>query len=80
MNLVPQLMVEVVSLKRSYDRITKRAIYADAGVEEYWIVDPYLAQIEQVQGHQTVAVYSTGEIQSLVAPTLRVTLAEIFPD
>jgi Uma2 family endonuclease len=38
---IPELCIEILSPKnRSYDRTTKRYLYAEAGVEEYWIVDP----------------------------------------
>ncbi len=37
---VPELCIEVLSANRMYDRITKRVIYAESGVTEYWIVDP----------------------------------------
>jgi Uma2 family endonuclease len=37
---VPEICVEVLSSDRAYDRITKRLIYAAAGVQEYWVVDP----------------------------------------
>lgn len=36
---VPELCVEVLSTDRVYDRVTKRAVYAAAGVSEYWIID-----------------------------------------
>lgn len=37
---VPEICVEVLSLNRAYDRVTKRFVYGSAGVAEYWIVDP----------------------------------------
>jgi Uma2 family endonuclease len=37
---VPELCIEVLSSDRAYDRITKRLLYAAAGVGEYWVVDP----------------------------------------
>jgi Uma2 family endonuclease len=37
----PDLVVEIVSLKnRRHDLVTKRDEYAEAGIPEYWIVDP----------------------------------------
>jgi Uma2 family endonuclease len=37
---VPEICIEVLSTDRAYDRVTKRYVYAAAGVTEYWIVDP----------------------------------------
>jgi len=37
---VPEICVEVLSTNRTYDRVTKRFLYAEAGVTEYWLVDP----------------------------------------
>ncbi|MCE9574055.1 MAG: Uma2 family endonuclease [Deltaproteobacteria bacterium] len=37
---VPELCIEIVSSDRVYDRVTKRLLYAAAGVQEYWVVDP----------------------------------------
>ncbi|HEY4184461.1 MAG TPA: Uma2 family endonuclease [Polyangia bacterium] len=37
---IPELCVAVLSSDRAYDRITKRLLYAAAGVQEYWVVDP----------------------------------------
>ncbi len=36
----PSVCIEVLSTNRAYDRVTKRFLYAEAGVEEYWLVDP----------------------------------------
>lgn len=37
---IPEVCVEVLSSNRTYDRVTKRFLYAEAGVQEYWLVDP----------------------------------------
>lgn len=36
----PSVCIEVLSTNRAYDRVTKRFLYAEAGVAEYWMVDP----------------------------------------
>jgi Uma2 family endonuclease len=60
---VPEICIEVLSTDRVYDRVTKRMIYAQAGVQEYWVVEPAgliehfsgpnLARIEELRGHLT---------------------------
>lgn len=47
---VPRLCVEVLSTNRVFDRVTKRYLYAEAGVREYWLVDPTLEHVEQLSG------------------------------
>jgi Uma2 family endonuclease len=37
---VPEICVEVLSSNRVYDRVTKKFVYATAGVSEYWLADP----------------------------------------
>jgi Uma2 family endonuclease len=46
LDVLPDLVVEVLSGRRSYDRITKRVVYAEAGVAEYWVVDDETRSIE----------------------------------
>lgn len=79
LTLIPDLVVEVVSGRRSYDRITKRAIYAEAGVPEYWIVDPLLSVVERVVGDQTQVFAAGARLESVVAPGLAVEVSELFP-
>lgn len=47
---VPALCVEVMSTNRVYDRVAKRYLYADAGVLEYWLVDPVTREVEILHG------------------------------
>lgn len=44
----PSLVIEVISLttKRT-DRLQKRTLYLEEGVEEYWVVDPDSRQLER---------------------------------
>jgi Uma2 family endonuclease len=43
----PDLVIEVLSpSNRTHDLLTKRALYARAGVREYWIVDPANRAVE----------------------------------
>jgi Uma2 family endonuclease len=74
---VPELVVEVLSQNRSHDRITKRLVYAQAGVVEYWIVDPMERSIEICSGLNTVEVAST-RAESRVLPDLALDLAALF--
>jgi Uma2 family endonuclease len=39
-NGAPRFIIEILSLNRSHDMVTKLNLYQKAGVEEYWIVDP----------------------------------------
>lgn len=60
---VPEICIEVLSTDRVYDRVTRRMIYAQAGVQDYWVVEPAglierfsgpnLAQVEELRGHLT---------------------------
>jgi Uma2 family endonuclease len=59
----PILVVEVLSgSTRRRDHLQKRELYLDAGVGEYWIVDP---------GGRTVRVVRAGQADEIVADALR---------
>ena len=59
----PDLVIEVLSpSNRGHDLLTKRSLYARAGVREYWIADPEARSIEilildgdDLRGHQAAA-------------------------
>ncbi len=75
---VPELCVEVLSTNRAYDRLTKRLVYAAAGVQELWIVEPSglverwfgpgLNQAEEVTSH----------LNTPVLPGFELDLEELF--
>lgn len=47
---IPDLCVEIVSRDRVYDRVTKRQVYGEAGVREYWTVVAQLGFVERWTG------------------------------
>lgn len=82
---VPDLLVEVLSpSSRVYDRKIKLAAYRDAGVPEFWLVDPV---------SRTVVIYGWkegrfteidrggvgDEVSSVVLPGFRLQVGQIFP-
>jgi Uma2 family endonuclease len=59
---LPILIVEIVSsTTRRRDHLQKRALYVDAGIPEYWIVDGY---------ERTVRVVRPGEDDNLIRESL----------
>lgn len=75
---VPDVCVEILSNDRAYDRTTRRAIYADAGVPEYWVVELYgpleLWTGERLSHSQTFH----DRIVSVAIPGLEIDLARVF--
>lgn len=80
---VPDLIIEVLSPGNpGHDRYTKYRLYEEAGVKEYWIVDPDECIVD-VYGYyeETYVPYGHfergGVIQSKLLPDLRVPLNDI---
>lgn len=75
---VPDLCIEVLSTNRVYDRLTKRFVYAAAGVRELWLVEPS-GSIERWSGDglETSEVL-TASLTSSLLPGLTIDLATIF--
>lgn len=83
---VPELVVEILSPSNWVDdRRTKFAVYAEAGIGEYWIIDPRTATVEvyQLRGEQyeLLESYSTGDtISSVVLDGFTVPVDRIIPE
>lgn len=82
----PDLIVEIRSDSTAErDELFKRQLYADSGVEEYWLVDPEDATISVLllgeNGYEEAATCTLG--QTLNSPMLHglfVNLNDLFPD
>ena len=82
----PDLAIEVLSPStRRIDREEKAAEYAEAGVMEYWIVDPEGRSIEVLtgagsEGYTSRRQFGPGdEVTSTVLPGLVVSVATLIP-
>ncbi|HJX27771.1 MAG TPA: Uma2 family endonuclease [Thermoanaerobaculia bacterium] len=84
---VPDLVVEILSPSTTrLDRRIKHLVYQEAGILEYWIVDPRARTIEVFGLSADSARYDElcrgGEgdvVRSVVLPGLEVSVSEIFP-
>ena len=80
---VPDLVVEILSTDRRRDLTRKRAMYADSGVPEYWIVDPRADTVTQLElragGYITRAVRdANATLTTPLLPELAIPLGRIF--
>jgi len=79
-----QLAIEVAVSSLSYDLETKRRLYAESNIQEYWIVDSQSQCIhvhrQPCQGdYQHRSVYSLGEtLQPMVQPNAKLDLTDLF--
>lgn len=78
----PDLIVEIVSpSSRKMDYATKNALYLNAGVREYWIVDPMKERITVYHYEEDAApvIYPFNvPIQAAIFPGLTITVAELL--
>ena len=80
---VPDIVVEILSSDRSHDLVRKRQIYAEAGVREYWILDPRhdTVTLLELRGGVYVARATLAAGDTLTTPLLpglAVPLADVF--
>jgi Uma2 family endonuclease len=85
LRIVPDLVVEILSPSSvSRDRIEKAEIYAQNGVDEYWIVDSKRCEITLLVREGSVfgapQVHREGTLPSRVFPGLRANVADVFAD
>ena len=80
----PNLIVEVLSPRTAkLDKGAKRVVYARAGVEELWIVDPEAKRVHVYRLRESaetpVATYGVrGKIESQIFPGLKIPVAKVF--
>jgi Uma2 family endonuclease len=80
----PDLLVEVLSpSNRNHDLLTKRALYGQAGVREYWVVDPeartlIIHALDRDALHLVVTTHGSDLPVSPLFGPLPFTVAEIF--
>ncbi|HEY9465415.1 MAG TPA: Uma2 family endonuclease [Vicinamibacterales bacterium] len=77
----PILIVEILSdSTRRRDRSQKRSFYLDAGVDEYWIVDPETRTITSIRGDRPDVVATDSLVWSPIGAdeSLEITVANLF--
>ena len=79
----PDIVVEILSTDRSRDLVRKRQIYAEAGVLEYWPIDPLndsVTQLELQNGEylERAVLGADDTLTTPLLPGLSIPLAEIF--
>jgi Uma2 family endonuclease len=83
-NGAPDLIIEVLSPSTArFDRLVKFNKYLEAGVKEYWIVDPDINTIQvhilQNKRYVTSVYNDEAEIDVLSLPGLTINTRDIFP-
>ena len=80
---VPDIIAEILSTDRSRDLVRKRHIYAEAGVREYWPIDPRndtVTQLELQNGEyiQRAVLNADDTLTTPLLPGLSIPLSSIF--
>lgn len=72
------LIVEVADTTLDFDLADKRALYAGAGVAEYWVIDVQAKKLTRFIQDKVVVVDSGASISPAAFPDVSVDLAELF--
>lgn len=77
---IPDICIEVLSSNSAYDRVTKRFVYAAAGVREYWVVDPG-GFVERWSGPDLSRCETIADrLASALLPAFDLDVAKLFSD
>ena len=79
----PDIVTEILSTDRNRDLVRKRQIYAEAGVLEYWLIDPRndtVTQLELRDGQYVERAMLTADdtLTTPLLPGLAIRLGDIF--
>ena len=78
----PDLIIEILSpTSRKRDYITKNSLYSDAGVREYWIVDPKkeITVVYHLEDDAAPTVYPfNSPVSFRIFPELTVTISNLL--
>ena len=82
---IPDLVVEIMSSDRRRDLVMKRALYAEAGIPEYWVVDPVNDTITALvlADSEYIERAALGRNDTLTTPTIpgfELPLEQLFGD
>ena len=80
---VPNIVMEVLSTDRNRDLVRKRQLYAEAGVREYWIVDPRadtatLLELRDGEYAERAVLTVSDTLTTPLLPGLAIPLADVF--
>jgi len=80
---VPDIVVEVLSGDRRRDLVRKRQLYAEAGVREFWIVDPRndtatLLELSDGEYAERSALTVSDTLSTPLLPGLSIPLNDVF--
>lgn len=85
LSLPVTLVVEIVSRgSRLHDTVTKRAVYAEAGIEHYWLVDGTVAPARFTalrlgdRGAYETVIESAGRVRTEAPVAIRLRAADLF--
>ena len=79
----PDIVMEILSTDRSRDLVRKRLIYAEAGVQEYWTMDPdnetvTLLELQAGEYVHRAVLGADDALTTPLLPGLSIPLAAIF--